>query len=161
MSVRERVRAQVRLTGRMSEPGLRPTAAGSTSLHVEVDQIVLTEDGSAVSPAPPDYHRAEPDPLHQGAAEQLQHLAGHHPDAIDVLSRLCGRAALIGAIRIVPVALDRYGVVLRIERLRDHRDVRLPFRERIDNGAEAAIEMRHLLAEGRRRRPCGRHPDLR
>jgi hypothetical protein len=121
--------------------------------EVSVDE--LDELGSGpVSLA--DYQGSRPDPLHAGAAEQLQHLAAHHADAIDVLSRLCDREALIGVTRVLPIALDRYGIVLRVERLRDHRDVRLPFEQLIDTGSEAAVQMRNLLARGARRRPCGR-----
>jgi hypothetical protein len=135
---------------------------GSAQLRVEVAEVVLEEPAGSREWVPlRDYHQAEPDPLCLGAAEQLQHLAARHPDAVATLSRLCDRVSLTGATRVLPIALDRYGVVLRIERLRDHRDVRLPFRHRIDTGAEAAIEMRHLLTEGGRRRPCARptsHP---
>jgi hypothetical protein len=122
---------------------------------VRITEVSVDEgERHAVSLA--DYRAGEPDPLYLGAAEQLQHLAAHHPDAISTLARLCDREVLIGVTRVLPIALDRYGIVLRVERLRGHGDVRLPFQHRIDTGTEAAAQMRHLLAAGARRRLCGR-----
>ncbi|GAB6902810.1 DUF2470 domain-containing protein [Kineosporia succinea] len=160
VSVRDRVRSRVCLGGWMSlvhpvRPG-RAASTGSVSLRVDVAEVMLEEDGRNEWVTVEDYRRGEPDPLHLGAAEQLQHLVAHHPDAIVTLSRLCEPEELLGVVRILPIALDRYGIVLRVEKLRDHTDVRLPFRRRVDSGTEAAAELRHLLAEGSRRRPCAR-----
>jgi len=161
VSARERVRARVSLVGQLSEIADLELSDQSARLLIRIAEVSVDELGphDEVGPGPvalADYQGSRPDPLHAGAAEQLQHLAAHHPDAIDVLSRLCDREALIGVTRVLPIALDRYGIVLRVERLRDHRDVRLPFDQRIDNGSEAAVQMRTLLARGARRRPCGR-----
>ncbi|MBT0772378.1 hypothetical protein KIH74_25765 [Kineosporia sp. J2-2] len=136
-------------------PG-RTASAGSVGLRVEVAEVMLEEDGHNDWVTVEDYRGSEPDPLHLGAAEQLQHLVAHHPDAVVTLSRLCDQEAMLGVVRVLPIALDRYGIVLRVEKLREHRDVRLPFRRRVDTGTEAAAELRHLLAEGSRRRPCAR-----
>jgi uncharacterized protein DUF2470 len=124
-------------------------------LLIRVTAVTVEETTSIQVPID-EYRNSQPDPLHAGAAEQLQHLAAHHPDAISLLTRLCEREAMIGVTRVVPIALDRYGIILRIERIRDHRDVRLPFARRIDTGAQAADEIRHLLARATHRRPCGR-----
>jgi hypothetical protein len=142
----------------LPQPAGLGTAAstGPAGLRVEVAGVTLEEDGRHEWVSLEDYRQGEPDPLHRGAAEQLQHLVAHHPDAIATLSRLCEPEALLGVVRVLPIALDRYGIVLRAERLREDRDVRLPFRRRVDSGTEAAAELRHLLAEGSRRRPCAR-----
>ncbi|HST84092.1 MAG TPA: DUF2470 domain-containing protein [Kineosporiaceae bacterium] len=138
----------------------RPTGSvdpsnSSACLVVQITEVNVDEgERHAVSLA--DYRAGEPDPLHLGAAEQLQHLAAHHQDAISTLTRLCDREALIGVTRVLPIALDRYGIVLRLERLRGHGDVRLPFQDRVNTGTEAATQMRQLLAAGARRRLCGR-----
>jgi hypothetical protein len=158
VSARERVRARVTLAGRMSEPyvnSLANPADSSASLLIRITDIRV-DDGEEHQVSLADYRAGEPDPLHLGAAEQLQHLAAHHPDAITTLSRLCDREVMIGVTRILPIALDRYGIVLRVERVRDHGDVRLPFQSRIDTGTEAATQIRQLLAQGARRRPCGK-----
>lgn len=139
---------------RESRPG--GTAPGSVSFLVDVIDILIEDDGAHLRVSPLDYRAGGPDPLNRGAAEELQHLAAHHPDAIDLLSRLCEREALIGATRVLPIALDCYGIVLRVERRSDHRDVRLPFQNSVDNGVQAAQELSHLLNRAHRRRPCGR-----
>jgi len=159
VSARERVRSRVTLSGRMSEMFDSGPDDPVASLLVRITEVSITpaEPGPIAAPVSlADYRGSEPDPLHLGAAEQLQHLAAHHPDAISMLSRLCDREVLIGVTQVLPITLDRYGIVLRVERLRDHRDVRLPFDRRIDTGTEAAIGMRTLLARASRRRPCGR-----
>jgi uncharacterized protein DUF2470 len=181
VSARERVRARVSLTGRLSElanpsldrgldptltSGLRPALVQARSerfaqllinvTSVTIDETSTADDAGTVEVPIEHYRRGEPDPLYSGAAEQLQHLAARHPDAISLLTRLFDRQALIGVVRVLPIALDRYGLVLRVERLHDHCDVRLPFTHRIDTGAEAAAEIRHLLDKATRRRPCGR-----
>ncbi len=127
----------------------------SARLLARITDVNLDEAESHPVPLA-QYRDSEPDPLHLGAADQLQHLAAHHPDAIEVLSRLCTREALLGVTRVLPIALDRYGIVLRVERLRGHEDVRLPFDQRVDTGAAAAAELRRLLGQGTRRRPCGK-----
>lgn len=158
VGARERVRARVTLRGRMSERlgvGSADPSRASACLLVRITEVSVDEgEPHPVSLA--DYRSGEPDPLHPGAAEQLQHLAAHHPEAINTLTRLFDRQVLIGATRVLPIALDRYGIVLRVERLRDHGDIRLPFRRRIDTGTEAAAQMRQLLTAGARRRPCGK-----
>jgi hypothetical protein len=139
----------------MSELPAPELSDRSARLLIRIATVTVDEAG-VIPVSLTDYRDSEPDPLHVGAAEQLQHLAAHHPDAISTLSRLCDREALIGVTRVLPIALDRYGIVLRVERLRDHRDVRLAFARRIDTGIEAATEMRALLTQGAGRRPCGR-----
>ena len=177
VSVNQRVLGRVALAGRLSvvTPPSAPISSGEGSLvagdravrlRMRVTSVSVVgvngmnhEDGAEVRLA--EYRAAEPDPLHAGAAEHLQHLAAHHPEAIDVLSRLLAREALVGATRILPITLDRYGLVLRVERVRGHQDVRLRFARRIRSGAEAAAEIHRLLRLAARRRPCGGHPGQR
>lgn len=180
VSVHDRVRSRVCLGGWMSpistyrpSPTTAATAtpagaapdtpigavtgsAGAVGLRITVAEVTFEENGRNSWVTVEDYRRGTPDPLHSGAAEQLQHLAAHHGDAVAMLSRLCAPEDLLGVVRIMPIALDRYGIVLRLEKLRGHHDVRLPFRRRVDTGTQAAAELRHLLAEGSRQRPCGR-----
>jgi hypothetical protein len=154
VSARHRVRARMSLRGGLRQDQADQAGRRCVRLHLDVQAVGFEEYGEHRAIPVDEYRTARPDPLHTGAAEQLQHLDAHHQDAIALLSRLCGRAALTGATRVLPVALDRYGVVLRVERLRGHTDVRLGFRTPIETGAEAVREMRHLFAEAGRRRPC-------
>jgi hypothetical protein len=168
VSVRERVLSRISLGGWLSrspetghqsgsDPDHHPgSGARVMTLNIDVTEVMVEADRVRDWVPLEEYRRSQVDPLHGGAAEQLQHLVAHHPDAISTLSRLIGTEALLGVVRVVPIALDRYGIVLRVERLRDHRDVRLPFARPVDSGVGAAIALRQLLIEGGRRRPCGR-----
>lgn len=162
VSVNQRVLGRVTLAGRLSPAASAAPSngtpegslvAGDRAVRLRMRVTSVTVDDRVVALA--DYRTAEPDPLYAGAAEHLQHLTAHHPEAIDVLSRLLTREALAGATRILPIALDRYGLVLRVERVRGHQDVRLRFARRICSGAEAAAEIHRLLRHASRRRPCG------
>lgn len=156
----QRVRAKVALTGRLAVDVVPPDPAPGRSvvtLRVRVERVTFEEaDHEPVLVAAPEYRTAEPDPLHAVAADHLQHLSAHHPDAVETLARLCPRATLVGATRVLPLAFDRYGLVLRVERLRGHRDVRLPFARRVDGPASAAEQLRLLLTLATRGRPCSR-----
>ncbi len=63
---------------------------------------------------------------------------------------------------VTPLSLDRYGIVLRLENHRDHRDVRLTFVEPLLDAEQVGHRIHALLAasprSGRRRtRTSGGH----
>ena len=101
-----------------------------------------------------EYRAARPDCLARVESGHLMHLGAHHPDAVALLARLAGDAALQGAVRVLALALDRYGLVLRVERVRGFLDVRLPFPEPVRRPDDVAGAMRCLLALATRRPPC-------
>lgn len=92
-----------------------------------------------------DFLDALPDPLVHEEAAHLCHLLDHHPEAIDSLSTLIDPRHLAGSRRVLPLSLDRYGLVLRIEKDTTEIDVRLCFRRPVHDLAEAGVELRHLL----------------
>jgi hypothetical protein len=92
---------------------------------------------------------ASPDPLAKDEADLLCHLTGAHPEAIEHLSRLIAPHHLHGVHRILPVRMDRFGVVLRLEFAGRHRDVQLPFSAPLRTAEEAAPRMQELLARAR------------
>ncbi len=55
--------------------------------------------------------------------------------------------SLHGAVRVRPLAVDRHGLTLRIERVRDHGDVRLPFHAPADEIAQLTERVHVLLAQ--------------
>ncbi|MFI7589069.1 DUF2470 domain-containing protein [Spongisporangium articulatum] len=155
VAARERVRARVSLFGRLSPV----PAPGVATLQIRVHQVHLHEvgrdaagEGTAVDVE--DYRQAPVDPLQFGAADQLQHLMSHHPEAIGLLTRLCDASIMQGATRVLPIALDRFGLVLRVESARGHVDVRLTFSRCVESVAGATEEIRRLMLEAHRRRPC-------
>lgn len=168
VAVRDRVRARVTVHGSLSlshgEPspeigGVAP-ALGEvpmTALALESRYIVLEDAGVPVIVDPAVLAGAEVDPLAGCEASMLLHLSADHPDAVSLLARLIGPAELISVVRISPLALDRYGIVLRLERRTGHRDVRIPFSARARDVPHAQLELTALLARGARRtRPCHR-----
>jgi hypothetical protein len=92
---------------------------------------------------------ASPDPLAKEEADLLCHLTGAHPEAIEHLSRLIAPHHLHGVHRVVPIRMDRFGVVLRLEFAGRHRDVQLPFSAPLRTAGEAAPRMHELLARAR------------
>ncbi len=94
-----------------------------------------------------EFAAAAPDPLATAEARLLTHLADCHPDAVERLTRLVDSDSLHGAVRVQPLAVDRHGLTLRIERARAHGDVRLPFHAPADDVARLTERMHVLLTQ--------------
>ncbi|MEU6576751.1 DUF2470 domain-containing protein [Streptomyces sp. NPDC046805] len=136
--VRHRIRARLWLAGRFTPED------GHLTFHAT--RVVLREaSGTAVVPLDA-FAGAAPDPLAGAEARLLTHLADAHPDAVDRLTRLVEPGSLHGAVRVRPLAVDRHGLTLRIERTRTHGDVRLPFHTPADDMAQLTERM-HVLLE--------------
>ncbi|MFD4970421.1 DUF2470 domain-containing protein [Streptomyces sp. NPDC058424] len=134
--VRNRIRARLWLAGRLV-PEARHLAFHPT-------RIVLRQPTGAVVVGAEEFTAAAPDPLALAEAGLLTHLADAHPEAVERLTRLVGPDSLHGAVRVRPLAVDRHGLTLRIERARTHGDVRLPFHAPADDLA-ALTERMHVL----------------
>ncbi|MFF1274269.1 DUF2470 domain-containing protein [Streptomyces marokkonensis] len=137
--VRNRIRARLWLAGWFSvEDGrlaFRPT------------RVVLRQPSGAVVVGLDDFATAAPDPLAAAEARLLTHLADCHADAVERLTRLVDHAGLHGAVRVQPLAVDRHGLTLRIERVRACGDVRLPFHAPADDVAELTERVHALLSQ--------------
>ncbi|GGK70943.1 DUF2470 domain-containing protein [Mangrovihabitans endophyticus] len=94
---------------------------GDTRLlhRMHVAEIRCDRDGETFPVDPDEYAAATPDPLRIVEFDLLADLVGHHRAELDAaVRRHLGPAARAAAGDIVPVRLDRYGVVLRLgERL--------------------------------------------
>ncbi|WP_329185725.1 DUF2470 domain-containing protein [Actinacidiphila glaucinigra] len=75
---------------------------------------------------------------------------GAHPAAVRGPRR--GR----GARRVLPVAVDRYGITLRVEYGNGHTDARLPFPSRLEGADQAGNQIQALLNSARRASHRGR-----
>ncbi|MCX4662367.1 DUF2470 domain-containing protein [Streptomyces uncialis] len=144
--VRDRIRARLWLSGRFTREGehllFQPACA---VLHAPSGHIGIDID---------DFARAAPDPLATAESRLLTHLADAHADAVEWLTRLVEPESLSEVVRVQPFALDRHGLTLRLERLRGHEDVRLPFHRPADDLAQVTERMHILLASARNvRRP--------
>ncbi|MEU3858873.1 DUF2470 domain-containing protein [Streptomyces sp. NPDC028722] len=137
--VRDRIRARLHLSGRLA-----PCAG---TLLFRPTRVVLRESSGPVVVAPDEFAAARPDPLTEAEPRLLTHLADAHPDAVERLTRLVRPESLHAATRVAPLAVDRHGLTLRIERRRAHGDVRLPFHAPADDVAQLAERVHVLLAQ--------------
>ncbi|MFH8449332.1 DUF2470 domain-containing protein [Streptomyces fungicidicus] len=137
--VRDRVRARLWLAGwfsvRDGRLAFRPT------------RVVLRQRSGALVVDAGEFAAAAPDPLAAAEARLLTHLADCHADAVERLTRLVDPGSLHGAVRVRPLAVDRHGLTLRIERVRSGGDVRLPFHTPADDVSQLTERMHALLAQ--------------
>ncbi|MDX3523470.1 DUF2470 domain-containing protein [Streptomyces scabiei] len=137
--VRGRIRARLWIAGWFTpvdgDLELRPT------------RIVLREPSGAVVVDLDEFAAAEPDPLVTAESRLLTHLADAHPDAVERLTRLVPPDSLHGAVRVQPLAVDRHGLTLRVERARGDGDVRLTFHKPADDLAQLTERMHVLLSQ--------------
>lgn len=151
--VRDRLRARVTLTGLLAEP-YDPDSTQSTCM--EFGQGVL-EDGSRRSYVIlHELEATELDPLATSEAGMLTHLVDEHAELVPLLLRLVRPLPDGGVLRALPAGVDRYGLTLRLEYRRTHRDVRLPFKTPVQHIDHVGPQIHALLSEARRLSHTGR-----
>ncbi|MEV7520937.1 DUF2470 domain-containing protein [Streptomyces sp. NPDC091371] len=146
--VRDRVRARVTLLGRLLTP-YSDESADSTC--VEFGRAVLETARGTSYIGLGELDAAAPDPLAPYEAGMLTHLLDDHPDLVTLLLRLVRPLPAAGVVRALPVAMDRYGITLRLEERRGHRDVRLPFPSPLDHVDQSGAQIQALFSAARRR----------
>ncbi|WP_380281484.1 DUF2470 domain-containing protein [Kitasatospora purpeofusca] len=145
VAVRDRVRGRLTLAGRLH---LAHLADDGLSVHLRLDvaHAVLSTPYGTTAITGADLAAAAPDPLARYEAGLLTHLADGHPDALAVLTRLIDPALLAAHPAVRPLALDRYGLVLRLDHPHGHRDVRLVFPEPARDADEFGHRVHQLVA---------------
>ncbi|GGS77697.1 MULTISPECIES: DUF2470 domain-containing protein [Streptomyces] len=136
--VRGRIRARLWMAGRLA------VEDGYLAFHPT--RLVLRGPSGSVVIDPAEFAAAAPDPLATAEARLLTHLADCHGDAVERLTRLVDAGSLHGVVRVRPLAVDRHGLTLRIERTGGHGDVRLPFHAPADDVSQLTERMHVLLA---------------
>jgi len=150
LPLRERVRSLVWLRGTVHPVPASAERALAAEVAAESPQEALLDvghslslvrlrlssavvaDSSGAEPVDVDELRlAGPDPFWQLEGAWLQHLADDHPDVIDLLARRLPPLLRRGRVR--PLAIDRYGITLRVELADGDRDVRLSFNEPVSD----------------------------
>lgn len=150
--VRDRVRARVTVLGRLLTPYSDATAgSGSGSTCVEFDRAVLETPGGRSYVGLDELDAACPDPLAPYEAGMLTHLLDDHHDLVTLLLRLVQPLPTATVVRALPLAMDRYGITLRLEERRGHRDVRLPFPSPLDDVDQSGAQIQALFSAARRR----------
>ncbi|MEU9045395.1 MULTISPECIES: DUF2470 domain-containing protein [unclassified Kitasatospora] len=155
VAVRDRVRARLTLAGRLH---LAHLADDSLSVHLRVDvahAVLATPYGTGAVTAA-DLALAAPDPMARHEAAMLTHFADDHADALEVLTRLLDPVLLARNPDVRPLALDRHGLVLRLDHPDGHRDVRLVFPEPARDTEDLGHRMHDLLAAARYGQPAHR-----
>ncbi|MFI8766636.1 DUF2470 domain-containing protein [Streptomyces sp. NPDC053792] len=151
--VRRRVRARLTLMGLLSAPY---TSETTTSTCVEFGQALLQDDEGRTFVTLDEIRATEPDPMATSEATMLTHLADRHAELVPLLLRLVRPRPDRDMVRALPLALDRYGLTLRLEhRTGHHQDARLPFPTPLTDIDQAGPRIHALLTAARR----ASHPD--
>ncbi|MDJ0466676.1 DUF2470 domain-containing protein [Streptomyces sp. H27-C3] len=145
--VRERLRARVTLTGLLAAPYSNDSAQ---STCMEFGQAVLEDAEGRHFITLDELWAASPDPIAMSEAEMLTHLVDSHGELVPLLVRLVHPRPERDRLRAVPLAMDRYGVTLRLEYPTTHLDVRLPFAIPVSGIEQAGPQIHGLLARARR-----------
>ncbi|WP_031090976.1 DUF2470 domain-containing protein [Streptomyces sp. NRRL WC-3549] len=145
--VRDRLRARVTLTGLPAAPC---DAESAESTCMEFGQAVLEDGTGRTFVSLDDLRAAAPDPLAVCEAGMLTRLLDGRGELVPLLLRLVRPQPRRGLLRAVPVALDRYGITLRLEYPGGHEDVRLPFAAPVTAAGHAGSRIHALLTAARR-----------
>ncbi|WP_406064432.1 DUF2470 domain-containing protein [Streptomyces sp. NBC_01077] len=145
--VRERLRARVTLTGLLAAP-YEPGA--TTSICMEFGQALLEDAEGRNFIALEELHATDIDPMASCEASMLTHLVDSHSELVPLLLRLVRPRPERDMVRALPVALDRYGITLRLEHPTGHQDVRLPFPTPVTDIDQAGSRIHALLSAARR-----------
>jgi hypothetical protein len=122
-------RAQRTLVSAVAEehphPGLLDIGHTATLLRLVLNSAVVADSSGAESVCVDELRLAAPDPFCGMESAWLQHLDADHADVVAQLARHLPAKLRHG--RIHPLAIDRYGLTLRIEGIDSDHDFRLPF----------------------------------
>ncbi|MBQ0825274.1 DUF2470 domain-containing protein [Streptomyces tagetis] len=140
--VRDRVRARLTLGGHLTAADGRQGGA----LCFVPERAALREAGRTVPLGVDQLALARPDPLASYEADLLANLDAARTGIAARLARLLPSRHLVGVVRVRPVRIDRYGLVLRLERTRTDHDARLGFPSPVSHPGKAVREIRSLLA---------------
>ncbi|GGV82577.1 hypothetical protein GCM10015535_24320 [Streptomyces gelaticus] len=117
VSVPHRVRGRAWVSGRLTAvPGM--SGPGRMMLRLETEEAYVDDLWGAQEVGPEEFRDAEPDPLTGYETELLQHLHAGHGEQLASLCGLLGERAggrcPARLPSVVPLALDRYGLRVRL-----------------------------------------------
>ncbi|MGW7414995.1 DUF2470 domain-containing protein [Streptomyces sp. NPDC054863] len=146
--VRDRVRTRVTLTGLLAAP--YETSAADESTCMEFGQAVIEDAHGRTYVTLDALEHTSPDPLALCEAGMLTHLLDSHAELVPLLLRLAPTPRTAALTRALPLAIDRYGLTLRLEYPHTHTDVRLPFPTPVAGAEQAGPQIQGLLRAARR-----------
>jgi hypothetical protein len=124
-------------------PALLDIGRGQTLHRLELAEIRLDGDDRCASVDLDAYRCARPDPVRLRETELLADLNDHHPEIRHALLRHA-RMAVPTADAVLPVRVDRHGLVLRVLAGGGPRHLRLAFRRPVADHADLAATLRAL-----------------
>lgn len=124
-------------------PALLDVGHSSTLLRLVIAAAVVADASGAEPVQTEDLRTAAPDPFADLERPWLHHLDTEHPDVVQQLAQRLPVSLRRGRVR--PLALDRFGVTLRVETAEGDRDVRLPFGAPVADVAELSKAIRVLM----------------
>jgi hypothetical protein len=151
LAMRERVRARVCMVARLHRPQWSAGPEGRAVMQLDLRQVALDSAGFSTLVDPAELLTVEPDPVAGYEAALLMHLVEDHQGHVAGLARLLDARQLLGVTAVTPLALDRYGIVLRLDYYhRASRDVRLAFSETVADVEELGQRIHALIAHSPR-----------
>ncbi|MFE3882218.1 DUF2470 domain-containing protein [Streptomyces lydicus] len=145
--VRDRVRARVTVTGLLAAPY---STEATKSTCMECGQAVLEDAGECTYVTLHALEATDLDPIATSEAGMLTHLLDSHAEIVPLLLRLVRPRPGNGMLRALPLAMDRYGLTLRLEYPHTHHDVRLPFKTPVTDIDQVGPQVHALLVMARR-----------
>lgn len=123
-----------------------PVAEGDTRYRLarlQIESVVVTDATGAEAVDVQALLAARPDPFCEFESCWIRHLDTSHRDVVARLAARLPARLRRGDIR--PLGVDRYGVRLRVESADGDRDVRLPFRQPVDDVTGLGQAIRVLM----------------
>ncbi|MFD0362153.1 DUF2470 domain-containing protein [Nocardia sp. GCM10030253] len=115
----------------LPHPGLLDVGHTATLLRVVINSAVMADSTGAESVCVDELRLAEPDPFCELESAWLQHMDTDHADVVAQLARHLPPRLQRGAVH--PLAIDRYGLTLRVEGIDGDHDFRLPFNSPVED----------------------------
>uniref|UniRef100_UPI002454139B DUF2470 domain-containing protein n=1 Tax=Nocardia cyriacigeorgica TaxID=135487 RepID=UPI002454139B len=125
------------------DPGLLDVGHTATLLRLVINSAVVADSTGAESVCVEELRLARPDPFCSMESAWLQHMDADHADVVAQLARHLPPRLQRGNVH--PLAIDRYGLTLRVEGEDGDHDVRLPFASPADD-VESLSRAVRLLA---------------
>ncbi|MET8652932.1 DUF2470 domain-containing protein [Nocardia aurea] len=107
------------------DPALLDVGHTATLLRLVIGSAVMADATGAESVCVDQLRLAQPDPFCTVESAWLQHMESDHGDLVTQLARHLPPKLQTGAV--YPLAIDRYGITLRVEGHDGDHDFRLPF----------------------------------
>ncbi|MBO0854690.1 MAG: DUF2470 domain-containing protein [Nocardia sp.] len=130
------------VAGEYPHAGLLDVGHTSTLLRVVLESAVVADSTGADSVCPHDLRGATTDPFWEVESAWLRHLDSEHADVMARMARHLPVRLRGGSVR--PLAIDRYGLTLRVEGSGTDHDVRLPFATPVDDVQQLSRAVRIL-----------------